>query len=164
MLSTSDPELLTLLEAGTSSVVVGMVSTEGQPFATRAWGVKVVSTSPLRIRINLSAGEAARVDRRAGDPGPCPLAMTCSDVASLRSAQAKGLARDFEAPDVEDHVRFLEFAETFFDTVHRVDGHVRMNIGRIAPRDLVVCTLEVTELYDQTPGPQAGARLVDATP
>lgn len=159
MLSTSDPELVALLEAGTSSVVVGMVTDQGEPFATRGWGVKVVSTDPLQLRINLSAGEAARLGRRGGDPGPYRLAITCSDVATLRSVQAKGLARDLQEADADDHERFVDFVEEFFDTVHRVDGHVPMNIGRMAPKELVVCTLDVTELYDQTPGPQAGARL-----
>jgi hypothetical protein len=122
--------------------------------------VKVVSTDPLQIRINLAAGELAHLGRGTGDPGPYPLAITCTDVATLVSAQAKGLARDLEEPDADDQERFADFVEAFFATIHRVDGHAPEHISRMAPRDLVVCTLDVTELYDQTPGPQAGARLV----
>jgi hypothetical protein len=32
-------------------------------------------------------------------------------------------------------------------------------MDRLVPVDLLACTVEVDELYDQTPGPGAGARL-----
>jgi hypothetical protein len=40
-----------------------------------------------------------------------------------------------------------------------MDWTPREVVDRLVPEDFVTATVAITELYDQTPGPQAGARM-----
>ena len=161
MLNTPDPALVELLEAGTSSGVVCVLTPDGEPFATRTWGVAVRSRDPLTVHVLLSAGDLAAVGRRVGDDGTFPIAITCTDVPSLRGVQIKGSATALVAATEADHARFEAYVDRFFDTIHHTDGYDPEALRRLAPVDLVASTIEVEELFDQTPGPQAGVAIVD---
>ena len=160
MLSTSDPALVDLLESGGTSLVVCVVTPEGEPFATRGWGIQVMSEHPLRVRLTLPAGDLAQVGRRMGDPDRFAIAVTGADVATLRAVQVKGSACGLEEATPEDLDRFAGYCAAFFRTIQQVDGHAPELLRRIAPADLLMTTVEVEEIFDQTPGPQAGAPIV----
>lgn len=159
MRNVPEHRLIELLEAGASASVVGLVTDAGEPFATRAWGVHVLSEAPLRLRALLPAGSLARIGLRAGDRGPFAIALTAADVRTLDAVQVKGTGRDLEVPDREDDTRFDAYSRQLFEAIHRSDGNPIELLHRMAPADRVACTIDVEHVFDQTPGPSAGAPL-----
>jgi hypothetical protein len=51
------------------------------------------------------------------------------------------------------------YCDSFFGAVEEADGTDRRLLERTVPGDFVSCTVEIDELFDQTPGPGAGAAL-----
>jgi hypothetical protein len=154
-----DPAVLERLTSGSSSGVVGLCTAEGEPFATRCWGVRAVGEDPLQLRLLLPAGSLARVGLHAGDGHRFPLALTSAHVVTLHAVQAKGTAHSLEAATADDHALFEEYKAAFFETVNRSDGYPPDLLVRWAPMDLCAATLDVDALFDQTPGPGAGSPL-----
>jgi hypothetical protein len=147
------------LTSGASSGVVGLCTAEGEPFATRCWGVRVLREEPLRLRLLLPAGSLARAGLRPGDDRRFALALTAAHVVTLHAVQAKGVAHSLEPATDDDEALFQAYTTTFFDTVNRSDGYQPELLRRWAPVDLWAATLEVEALFDQTPGPAAGAAI-----
>lgn len=152
-----DPELTAFLESGCSTIV-GFVTVTGEPFASRGWGTKVEPGTPVRIRLLVSAAAV----RALGLAPPFAIAVTGADVRTLRSVQLKGTATAIEQVDDDDLARSTRFCEAFFGDVADVDGIEPELMQRLVPADLLACTIEVAEAYDQTPGPAAGKPLVQA--
>jgi hypothetical protein len=153
-----DSDLTAFLESGCSTIV-GVLGPSGEPFATRGWGTEVLSDAVPRLRLLVSAGAFASIGRRAGDGDAFAIALTGADVRTLRSVQVKGTAHDLEPPTAADLERSEAFCTAFFADVQAVDGIGASLMRRLVPSDLLACTVAVAELYDQTPGPGAGAPL-----
>jgi hypothetical protein len=152
-----DDELAAFLESGCSTIV-GLVTAGGEPFATRGWGTEVVS--PAQVRVLLGAGPLRSAGLRGGGaPARFAIAVTGASVLTLRSVQLKGTAHSLSAPTAADLERSARFCTEFFADVAATDGIDRWLMDRLVPADLVVATVDVDELYDQTPGPGAGKRL-----
>ena len=147
-------ETTRFLEGG-CSLVVGMVTADGHPYATRAWGLEVVAAG-RSVRMLIDAEEAADAARLA--PGAA-LAVTAADVRTLYSVQLKGEAVSVEPLADHDRARAERFMDEFFGAIAAVDHMERAVVGRMVPAALAACTFRVTEAFDQTPGPGAGARL-----
>ena len=147
-----------LLESG-SSTIVGLLTAQGEPFASRGWGTQILDGSRLRVLIGAGTLAAAGRWPAGHDLEPFPISVTGADVRTLHSVQAKGTAIALEAPTAEDLDCSTRFCDDFFDAVWETDGVERARMERLVPADLVACTVAVDELYDQTPGPGAGARL-----
>ena len=115
-------------------------------------------------------GAALRVYVDADDRRVVPLlragrsaAITGGCVRTLASAQVKGRVRlvdELTALDVTVRERATEL---FVRDVNETDHTPRGLINGMVPKRFVAFTLDVEELYDQTPGPQAGATVPDAT-
>ncbi len=148
-----------LLEAG-SSTIVGLVDRDGQPFATRGWGSVVLDGDPPRLRVLVGAGAFASAGYHVGDDVDFAIAVTGADVTTLRSVQVKGTAVSLEEPTEDDRRRSIAFCEDFFGAVQATDYIDLALMQRLVPADLWACTIEIHEVYDQTPGPKAGERLV----
>jgi hypothetical protein len=159
-----DPAVLELLTSGSSSGVVGLCTAEGEPWATRCWGVSLIDEEPLRLRLLLPAGSLSRAGHRAGDGTRFALALTTANVSTLHAVQAKGTAHSLQETSAEDRVRFDAYKAMFFDAINRTDGYEPEALARWAPRDLCAAILDVEALFDQTPGPGAGAPVVGARP
>jgi hypothetical protein len=151
-------DLRALLESG-SSTIVGFLNAAGEPFATRAWGTKVLPGAPLRLRTLVGAGALATAGRGPHLDEPFPIGVTGADVRSLQSVQAKGAVVALEPADDDDLLCSARYCDDFFHAVWEVDAVGRDLMERLVPTDLLACTVEVREFYDQTPGPGAGARL-----
>ena len=147
-----------LLEAGTSTVV-GLVDAAGEPFATRGWGSLVLDGDPPRLRVLVGAGAFAAAGYGLGHDVRFAIAVTGADVRTLVSAQVKGTAVALEPPTDDDLARSAAFCDDFFGAVTATDNIDRALMARLVPADLWACTIELAEVYDQTPGPGAGARL-----
>ena len=55
--------------------------------------------------------------------------------------------------------RARRHTSAFFDVIVELDQISREALERMVPVDFVALVLTVTEAYDQTPGPGAGARM-----
>ena len=105
------------------------------------------------IRLLLDADDE-RV--RANLAGTAAVAITATDVPTLRSLQMKGTCAAVVPATGEDADRSERYRDAFFAAIEATERTPREFPERLAPSALVACTVRVTELFDQTPGPTAG--------
>ena len=154
-----DADHLRLMEAG--ALIVGVTHDDGTPYATRGWGLRVEDQEPASgclavVQLLLPADDPTGIEGVA--PGR-PVAVTAADVLTLVSAQFKGRSLG-TAPATDGDMAVSErYFAGFSDAVERSDGQPRGLLARLVPPELVRCTLEVHEAYDQTPGPGAGQEI-----
>lgn len=147
-----DEALRAFLERG-CAMVVGTVAADGTPHAQRAWGCGVVGASSVRVLL-----DGADPVLREHVAGSGRIAITCADVRTLRSVQLKGRVVEVDdEPTVDDLGRCDEHNEELFTDIEQTDYFPRALTERMVPPVYVVVVVEVEELYDQTPGPSAGA-------
>jgi hypothetical protein len=152
-------QLTTLVEPG-SSLIVGTVGSDGDPRATRAWAAKVVDADQRRVRIVVSADDPVVVESLAGGL----VAVTGADVRTLRSRQMKGRVHVVEPPTDDDLAMMAEHSTAFMEAVHETDGNPISELQRLLPNTVVVVEVVADELYDQSPGPDAGAAVARTHP
>ncbi len=87
------------------------------------------------------------------------IAITATDVPTLRSLQLKGRIADVEPMTDDDLAKSEQYTNDFYDDIVSTDHIPRDLLERVRPREFVVCTVVVDELYDQTPGPRAGTSM-----
>jgi len=147
------------LLAGRFGLVAGLVDSEGVPYATRTYGITVVEERPLRLRVvlPLDDGLPLCIGEEVG-----PIALTATEPLTLRSVQFKGRAGPVEPATAEDRATVARCCDSFFSALMEIDGYERSFLERVVPADFLVCTVDVDELYDQTPGPGAGAAISGA--
>jgi hypothetical protein len=145
-----------LLESG-CSLVIGLVSADGRPHDGRGWAL---SMSDDRRHARLLVG-ASDIEALGHPPGVVTgkVAVNGADVLTLRSVQLKGPIVGAEPADEEDRARMVRHCDGFFDAVAFVDSIPRHLMERLVPNEVVACTFEIVEAYDQTPGPDAGKPL-----
>jgi hypothetical protein len=136
------------------SLLVGTVSTDGVPDATRGWSVQVLG--PDRVRV-LLPGNAVRTF--ANLKGDGRVALTATHFYTLVSWQLKGRSVTVEAATGADRVRYDAFCAGCVRMLHEGDGTPEEIIWRLVPPDIVACEVLVEQVFDQTPGPEAGARV-----
>lgn len=141
------------LEGG-CALIIGVAGSDGEPYATRGWGLDVLSER--RVRLLLAAADEGAIERLAEGGA---IAVTACDVRTLRSLQIKGRSLGIDLLTDADRERADRYCEAFFTDVSDVDGAPRERVDRLEPADYVPVIIEVEEQYDQTPGPGAGARL-----
>jgi hypothetical protein len=155
-----DPEIVAFLESG-CALIVGTVARDGTPYATRAWGLSIVGRDdPVTVRLLLDAADAVTIDHLR-DRGL--VAITATSVPTLRSRQLKGTATSVVAATDADLDRAAQYCDQFYGDICRTEHTHRSLPERLTPSEFVACTIDVDELFDQTPGPGAGAAL-SATP
>lgn len=155
-----DDELKAFLESG-CALIVGFAMADRTPLASRAWGLDVLDAATGRIHLLVVPDDLLPL----GAQGPVGLrvAITGAHVESLRSVQLKGTITGQAAATPDDWERCQAYCDDFFGTIERVDRFPKEEIARSAPVRLASLTVEVEEMFDQTPGPGAGAVLGGAT-
>lgn len=146
-----DPARIAMLTAG-SGLIVGCVDPDGTPLAVRAWCAAIVGG---RLRIGMSADDVravANVEQRA-------VAITAADVPTLASVQVKGRVVGIEPPTRADLELMASQSEAFFQAIHHTDGYPVEGLRRLLPRAIVMIEIEVSDVFDQSPGPRAGLQL-----
>ena len=157
---TLEDGVLTLIEAG-SSLVVGTVSVDGEPRAHRALAAWVChDDEPQRIRFVMSGDDPDLADHLASGS----VSLTGANIVTYRSAQFKGRAVVVEAPTAHDLELAIEHSEVFFEVVQRVDRNPLTGLRRMLPHRMLAVEMVVESIYDQTPGPRAGATLQQEPP
>ena len=141
--------------ASGSSLVVGLVRADGLPFVTRGWGLSMPAGDGTAT-VLLGATEVAALGYPDGGERESTIAVTVTEIRSLRALQVKGPIVSI-APATDEHLRRMaDYCRQFVDAVAEIDNGSPVLLGRIVPDDVVTCTFTVRERYDQTPGPGAG--------
>jgi hypothetical protein len=135
-------------------LLVGTVSPEGRPRVTRGWSLASVDSHEGRLRLVMTADDRVAVANLAG----ARIAVTGGDVRTLRSAQVKGRVVAVEDVTADDLARMAMHVEEMFTAVTETDGTPRAVLDNLLPLDVVAVEIDVDGIYDQTPGPSAGAR------
>lgn len=147
-------ELVAFLE-GPLAVVVATRDEELRPEVARGWGLEVADE---RTTVTLCVGDPPGSRTRANLETNGAIAVTCSRPSTYRTVQLKGSALELRPPGERELAAVRRHLEAFVEEVEplgvRPEG-ARTFVGS----ELLSVTFEVRELYDQTPGPTAGARL-----
>lgn len=144
-----------LLESG-CALLIGTVDCAGIPHASRAWGLDVLDRATDRVRIVLAGDDAVTL---ANLRATGRLAVTGTDISTLRSVQGKGHVVSLERANAADCRRATRYLDAFSGDIERVDATPRVLVNRLVPSDYEACVSVLEEWYDQTPGPAAGCRV-----
>lgn len=154
------PEIVTFLEGG-CALIIGAVAPDGEPHATRGWGLTVLPGDGSRLRLLLPSDDDTAIELLAAGGR---IAITGADVSTLRAMQLKGRSLGIEPATDADRARGREYTEAFFADIETADRYDRPQLHRFEPSGYVACLVVVDDLYDQTPGPGAGAALLRGEP
>jgi hypothetical protein len=149
-----DGEVRELVESPCSQIVATVDET-GSPEATRGWAIDVLPGG-RELRLLLSASATATLANLATTGW---IALTVTHFATLESVQVKGHVVSVDVRTAADRIRFEQFCAACTNALHDLEGTPEETIWRLMPVDVVACVMTVEEVYDQTPGPAAGARL-----
>jgi hypothetical protein len=144
-----------------AALIVGVVGADGRPFATRGWGMTVLDHATGETRVLIDADDDARLAHLAGGGR---IAVTGADVPTLRSCQVKGTVDGFDAATAADQAHVERYCDGYFGDIEAADHFPRHLLERQRPDRFVACRFVVEEVFDQTPGPHAGAPMVRAAP
>jgi hypothetical protein len=153
-------EVRELMEGG-CGLIVGLVTAEGRPFATRGSGFDL-SADGRHGRLVMDAHVIAPLALPRHVDLDLPVAITGAEIQTLASVQVKGTLRRIEDPTPADHARSDRYTDEFIAAVAISDGLDPKLMERWRPADVVVALVDIDELFDQTPGPVAGRRLSGA--
>jgi hypothetical protein len=150
-----DAARLTLLDDG-ASIIVGTVGPDGMPHAGRGWGIDVLPDegNGLQVRVLLDITDTTAIAHLSAGGA---VAVTVGDVHTLRCVQLKGRAVSVEAASEHDRHRAAASTAAFFQKVHEVDNTPLALLERLTPVGHIACVVSVHDIFDQTPGPGAGA-------
>ena len=149
------------LETG-CALLVATATGDGAPVATRGWGCRVLERGAgrARLRVLLARDDPHGYEHAAvGDR----VAVTATSVRTLRSVQLKGRIVGIEPATGDDEDVGAAYREGFFRDINDTDGTPFALLERSAPTGHLAWLVEVDELFDQTPGPEAGRSLQGRT-
>jgi len=142
-----DDEMVQFLHGG-CALIVCTFDADGEPYASRAWGFTVLcAESEVRGRLLVTPDVLAEGR----------IAITATDVPTLRSLQLKGRIVDVEPMTDADLGKSEQYTNDFYDDIVRADHIPRDLLERARPRQFQAVTVLVEELFNQTPGPRAGS-------
>ena len=142
------------------ALVVGTVGPDGSPYASRGWGLSLTPASASPVRLLLDAGDRVTIANLSRDvEHGGRIAVTGADVVTLRSFQLKGRSTAITPATDDDLAKVDRYCDEFFTDIANTDGTPRHLTEQLRPAAFVACTVEVEEAFDQTPGPDAGARV-----
>jgi hypothetical protein len=145
-------ETTAFVEAG-CSLIIGTVAADGAPYATRGWGLTVLEVETGEVRLLLDADDD---QTRVNLLETGAIAITATDVPTLRSLQMKGNCADIEPATDLDTERSARYRDALFTAIETSERTPRELIEHVAPSAVIACTVRVHQLFDQTPGPGAG--------
>jgi hypothetical protein len=138
---------------GGCALLVGSVSLDGRPHASRGHGLTVLSDEPARVRLVLGANDVRTLENLQATGA---IAITSGDVETLYSLQLKGEVERIEPATPDDIAKAAQYMEDFIGDIIRTDGYARQDLDEWLPTEFVACVASVREIFDQTPGPSAG--------
>jgi hypothetical protein len=137
------------------AIVVATRDDDLRPEITRGWGPQVAGDgTALTLCVAAAPGSATLANLGANGA----IAATFSLPTSYRTVQLKGAVLELCAPAAGHLARVEAHVAGFAAEVEQV-GIPREAVRRLVDPELVAVSFSVRELYDQTPGPNAGGRL-----
>jgi hypothetical protein len=115
-----------------------------------------VSASGTEVALCVEAPAGSRMRENLQSNGA--IAVTCSQPTTYRTVQLKGRVTTIADPTSEQLAAVDRHAEAFSDEAEQVGLGPRSGF-RLLDRELVSVSFKIAEVYDQTPGPNAGARM-----
>src|ERR1700757_4286162 len=143
-----------LMLAGVATIVATR-DDRMRPSLQRGWAL-AVSEDGREVTVCVSAAPGSRIRDNLESNGA--VAITCSRPTTYRTVQVKGEVVGIRDPTAEQRADAEAHADAFSREVEGL-GLPRGAGRRLFDTDLVAVTITAAELYDQTPGPRAGAPL-----
>jgi hypothetical protein len=109
-----------------------------------------------RVRVLLSSNAEQTLANLAEDGR---MAFTVTHFLTNVSWQLKGRATDVGPATADDRIRHDAFCAGCIRILHESDGSPEAVIARLVPPGIVACEMVVEQVFDQTPGPEAGVRV-----
>lgn len=153
-----DPAILALL-AGPVAICIAGRDPELRPSLCYAYGCRVVDGGAM-LRLILSRSEAGSVLRDIAANGH--VAAVFSDVRSFRTLQIKGMDARVEASDPADRAYSQAHCHNVAEelvTLGYAPGPARGYFTAPEEADCITIAFSPAEVFQQTPGPNAGERL-----
>jgi hypothetical protein len=148
------PELVEMFESGVS-ILVGTRDASLMPDASRAVGA-VVHRNRHQLTIFLPTDAAERALANIRDNGH--IAVAFSSVLDHRTTQVKGRVVE-DRPATEEEREICAGYRVALGEVLGMTGLARAVVRGVTVWPSTAITLEVQDLFQQTPGPGAGERL-----
>ena len=147
-------ELVDFVESGVSALV-GTRDAQLRPAAMRAMGCIVAKKRrSLAILLPEAAGRRTIANLEAGSP----IAVTFSRIVDHRTVQVKGSCLRVRAAGPVEQEATQRYLAAFTEALYFI-GVSRATARRVRLEPCVVAEIDVRELFEQTPGPGAGAPL-----
>jgi hypothetical protein len=136
------------------SVIVGTVSGDGAPYASKGFGVVAVGDDV--VQVFLDARELALLDNIRATSR---LSVTTGDVYTHQSVQLKGRAESLEESTAGEHAAALTLMRRFNEKIGRLQDLPVEAFESQLPPGFFTCTTRIYGVFDQSPGPMAGTPL-----
>jgi Pyridoxamine 5'-phosphate oxidase len=150
----SEPINVNEVFAGGVAIVAATVGEHGQPAITRGWGpLYDAAKQTLTISLTAPAGSATLSNLEANGA----IAVTASQPLSYRTVQLKGVVEHVEAPSEADRIRAHEHLDQFVSDVAQLG--IASGADNLFLGDLRLVIIQAREVFDQTPGSNAGRQL-----
>jgi hypothetical protein len=149
-----DADVAAFLCAGVAAVAASR-DDRLRPEITRAWGPEL-SPDGCSLRICVASTSGSKMISNLERNGE--LAVTFTLPTTYRSVQIKGTCRNVAEATAEELARVGRHVDAFVDQAEQV-GVPRVIGTRFAEPPFMAVTIEIRELYDQTPGAGAGRPL-----
>src|SRR3954468_23425539 len=146
-------DLAKFLDAGVA-MLGATADASRTPEAFRVWGASITADGRLRA---LVSSDAARTLDTVG-PGS-RISLLFTDISTFQSVQVKGTAVGGAQPAGTSDVVCLRRYDQRFATALSGIGHPPTLAERLRPTAVFAVSVDIEDLYDQTPGPRAGAPL-----
>ena len=148
-------ELVEFVESGVS-ILIGTRDDKLRPECMRATGALVASDRhSITLLVPAQTGARTIANLKAGSP----LSVTFSRPIDHRTVQVKGRASSVRAPSALEQQTAHRYLSAFVEAVYVV-GVSRALSRRMRVEPCVAVDFAISELFQQTPGPEAGKPLV----
>ncbi len=148
-----DAELASFLEGPSAQTIAAAI--DGDPTVGHAWGVRVDRGRFLRAVVGADTATAMNL-HAAGR-----IAVLIIDLATYRSVQMKGTITAAEPHTAADQDVYAFYVREFKAAL-LAEGRTTP-LDEALPTSIVAVTIDVDAVFDQTPGPDAGRSLTNAS-
>jgi hypothetical protein len=150
-----DSDLAAFVHSGVA-VGVGTRSDDLRPAFTRGWGPEVSADGrSMTLCVIAPPGSAAR-ENIAGNGA---IAVVFNPPTAGRALQLKGIVDEVREPGAGEIGRAEQHLEAFVAEAEQVGVPGELTRRSFRRLDLLAVTFSIDEVFDQTPGQRAGARL-----
>lgn len=140
-------------------MVVATVDQNGVPIASKGYGAVPVDDATLRVFFSASDAGLTEHVRPSS-----LLAVTSGNVFTFKSVQFKGVVESVAPSTSDEHDLAVAHLRRLNERIAQLQNVEPEHFDRRIPSAFLTCTLRVTEIFDQSPGPNAGRPLEGSMP